>query len=227
MRTLDAPVLCIAVLLAATLSSTLSLSAVDNDHSPRSRPGAGKASAEPATAIFSMYCYWTGEATLGRQPGVLQSAIGHLGGEEIVQVKYDSAVTSPAELARALRDQSSLYGVIVRSWEEKQTLSASFDGDLRVVSGKPRFIPSKHSLRTRHPDLYYLDLHESQAIALNSWSYFGGTMPQVLDPEQQNRHQKLRTRLQSGDPPPLDPDGARQGTALQEYRERLVAWLSE
>ena len=42
-------------------------------------------------AIFSMYCYWTGEAALGRVPGVVASGIGSLGGSEVVEVEYDPA----------------------------------------------------------------------------------------------------------------------------------------
>lgn len=178
-----------------------------------------------ASAMFSMYCYWTGEATLGRQAGVLESAIGHHGGREIVQVTYDPEVTDLGTLARALEKQRSLYSVIVESPQEKHTVARSFDGDIQVVSGATHLIPSKHSLRTRHPDLYYLDLQESQAIALNSWSYFGGQRPRVLDAAQTERHQKLRARLDGGQRPPLDPTGARAGQALSRYRERLIAWL--
>ena len=52
-------------------------------------------------ATFSMYCYWTGEATLGRVDGVLASRIGDWRGDEIVQVDYDPAQTDIGELARA------------------------------------------------------------------------------------------------------------------------------
>jgi hypothetical protein len=59
--------------------------------------------------------------------------------------------------------------------------------EIAVRSGEPHFIPGKHTLRTRHPELYELNLSESQAILLNSWSYFGGSMPDVLTPEQKRR----------------------------------------
>ena len=63
-------------------------------------------------------------------------------------------------------------------------------GEVTVQRGKPRFIEPKHSLRTRHPELAALDLSEQQAIALNSWSYFGGPMPDVLTDEQKQRLKK-------------------------------------
>ena len=67
---------------------------------------------ETESATFSMYCYWTGEATLGRVDGVLASRIGHWGGAEIVQVDYDPAKTDVGELAKALKRQRSFYSVI-------------------------------------------------------------------------------------------------------------------
>lgn len=140
------------------------------------------------TATFSMYCYWTGEATLGRVEGVVASRIGHWGGSEIVQVDYDPRRTDLGELARALKRQRSFYSAIVASDAERSEAARHLDvGEIVVRAGEPHFIPAKYTLRTRHPELYELNLSESQAIALNSWSYFGGPMPEVLTPEQKRR----------------------------------------
>ncbi len=54
------------------------------------------APAAPAStekAVFSMYCYWTGEATVGKVPGVVRTRIGDFGGNEVVEVTYDPART--------------------------------------------------------------------------------------------------------------------------------------
>lgn len=148
-------------------------------------PASGEELVRIKSATFSMYCYWTGEATIGRVDGVVASRIGHWGGNEIVQVDYDPAQTDVGELVAALKRQSSFYAVLVESAEERQALVPAL-GDEKVVvrGGRQRFIEPKHSLRTRHPELYALDLSEAQAIALNSWSYFGGAMPDVLTAEQ-------------------------------------------
>ncbi|MEM7050224.1 MAG: hypothetical protein AAF604_11230 [Acidobacteriota bacterium] len=140
---------------------------------------------EVATATFSMYCYWTGEATLGRVDGVVASRIGHWGGAEIVQVDYDPQRTDVPELVAALRTQRSFDSVMLPAGTEVSGLSESTPR--REVTGEPHFIPSKHSLRTRYPRLWQIGLSEAQAIALNSWSYFGGAMPAVLTAEQQRR----------------------------------------
>ena len=165
---------------AVFVAFTLSLSPMASDDAPSAPSG------DTETATFAMYCYWTGEATVGRVDGVVASRIGHWGGEEIVQVDFDPAQTSVEELARALRKQRSLYHV-VQSRSAAKPISG-VDGDaVKLKDGTPHFIEPKHSLRTRYPKLHALDLTEAQAIALNSWSYFGGAMPDVLTAEQKQR----------------------------------------
>ena len=147
------------------------------------------------TATFSMYCYWTGEATLGRVDGVLASRIGHWDGKEIVQVDYDPRRTDPAAMVKALRSQRSFYSVAVSDNDGAQAVDRFVKSrDIAQLAGEPHFIEPKHSLRTRHPDLWSLELSESQAIALNSWSYFGGPMPDVLNDEQKRTLANRRTR---------------------------------
>lgn len=137
------------------------------------------------TATFSMYCYWTGEATLGRVDGVVASRIGHWSGKEIVQVDFDPQRTSVEQLASALRRGRSLYAVVI----DREEASPANIGpqDVERLSGEPHFIEPKHSLRTRYPKLAALDLTEAQAIALNAWSYFGGPMPDVLTDAQKKQ----------------------------------------
>ena len=145
-------------------------------------------SSEPdiETATFAMYCYWTGEATVGRVDGVVASRIGHWGGREIVQVDFDPHRTNVGELAQALGRQRSFDALMVGDGTTPAS-SAVDPAKVSRVDGKPHFIESKHSLRTRHPELLTLDLSEAQAMALNSWSYFGGPMPDVLTDEQKRQ----------------------------------------
>jgi hypothetical protein len=151
------------------------------------------APASTQTATFSMYCYWTGEATVGKVPGVVRTRIGELGGNEVVEVTYDPARTDVGRLAGALKQQGSFYALIVpdRDAAARAALPAS---EVKVRSGAPSFVEPKHSLRVVHPELYGLDLTEAQAIALNTWSHFGGPMPAVLTPEQQRRAAELKAR---------------------------------
>ncbi len=152
------------------------------------------------TATFSMYCYWTGEATLGRVDGVTASRIGHWHGREVVQVDYDPATTDVSRLADALRRQNSLYAVLTTDQEQQRAMKRTLSGigrqaepvAVEIVVGEPKFIDAKHSLRTRHPELMELDLTEAQKIALNAWSHYGGAMPDVLTAEQVRQWKRLR-----------------------------------
>ncbi len=47
---------------------------------------------------YSMYCFWTGEALLGRANGVIKTTAGFQGGKEVVVVEYDPLVISKEQL---------------------------------------------------------------------------------------------------------------------------------
>jgi hypothetical protein len=165
----------------------------------------GAAGVEPApapgktrTALFNMYCYWTGEATLGRAPGVVRTRIGELSGE-VVEVEYDPARTDIGKLAGALKSQGGFYAIVVDSpLAKSEALRFLPASEIKETERRPRFLESKYNLRTSHPELYALDLTERQAIALNSWSYFGGPMPDVLTAGQKQKLGKIKERLAAG-----------------------------
>jgi hypothetical protein len=173
------------------------------------------------TAVFSMYCYWTGEATVGKVPGVVRTRIGDLGGNEVVEVTYDPARTDVGRLAQALQGQGSFYAFIAPD-RDAAARSGLPSSDVKVRSGQPDFTEPKHSLRVAHPELFYLDLTEAQAIALNTWSHFGGPKPTVLTPEQERMAAKLKARLTAGRAP---GEPASSGPERERYRQTLMAWL--
>lgn len=51
------------------------------------------------TATFSMYCFWSGEGTLGQVPGVIETEPGFQNGKEVVKVVFDPMQTSEAQLS--------------------------------------------------------------------------------------------------------------------------------
>jgi len=51
-------------------------------------------------AVFAMYCFWEGEARLGKLPGVVSTEAGWLGGSEVVKVTYDPAGIQLTTLVR-------------------------------------------------------------------------------------------------------------------------------
>jgi hypothetical protein len=52
-------------------------------------------------AVFSMYCFWTGEMALGQIDGVIITEAGFMDGNEVTLVKYDPAVISLPQLITA------------------------------------------------------------------------------------------------------------------------------
>jgi hypothetical protein len=191
-----------ALALGLTLAHRAAASAAASATSTMTptNPPSTTAPATPAKtqkALFNMYCYWSGEATLGRVPGVVKTRIGELSGE-VVEVEFDPAKTDIGKMANALKSQGGFYAVVVDSplgkSEAKRYVS---DSEIKETPRSPRFIESKYNLRTSHPDLAALDLTEQQAMTLNSWSYFGGPMPDVLTAEQKAKLKKIRERLAS------------------------------
>ena len=180
---------------ASVLAAGLALPAPAAAETVQTAPTAPSAQARTKTALFNMYCYWSGEATLGKVPGVVKTRIGELSGE-VVEVEYDPARTDVGKLASALKSQGGFYAFLadgpIAKAEAKRYLP---DSEIKDVERRPRFLQSKYNLHASHPDLAALDLTEQQAMALNSWSYFGGPMPDVLTAEQKERLGKIRERL--------------------------------
>lgn len=175
-----------------------------------------------------MYCFWTGEATVGRIDGVLGARYGFVrGSTEILTTTYDPQRVSARAIVDALRRQGAFYAVLVSSSDEQRRLLRELGEQttIRLDASPRRYIKSKHSLRTQRRALYYLDLNELQALRYNSWAYFGGPMPDLLTPAQKQRWAALERAFQEGKrPSSLHPQ--REGAGLAAYRRQLIAWLN-
>ncbi len=53
-------------------------------------------------AVFSMYCFWSGEMCLGDVDGVVGTRTGYASGKEVVEVTYDPARLSRDDLVRVV-----------------------------------------------------------------------------------------------------------------------------
>jgi hypothetical protein len=156
--------------------------------------------------------------------GITSSKIGHLEGQEIVQVEYDPSRTNLRELVHALKSNSSFYSVIVSDEAGRHgALKSVSSSEVKIRRSEPHFIESKYSLRTIHPELYYLDLDEKQAIGFNAWSYFGGRMPDLLTEEQKRLLPQMKEALRRKSASGLKP--ARDGKELEAYRKQMLQWL--
>jgi len=157
-------------------------------------------------------------------PGIVSSKIGTLDGNEVVRVEYDSSKANLPRLVETLKNNSSFYSLIAKNETERDRAKKALgSGSISVNAQEPDFVEPKYTLRTTHPELYYLDLTEQQAVVLNSWSYFGGPMPDVLTTEQKQLLPRLKAKLQHGSIGRITP--GRNGEALASYHAQLLKWL--
>lgn len=141
-------------------------------------------------------------------------------------MEFDPAQTNLLTLVQALKNQSSFYSLITKNEAERDQAKKILNSTkITVDSNEPDFVESKYSLKSSHPELYYLDLTEQQAIVLNSWSYFGGRKPEVLTDPQKQLLQRLKEKLAKKSTGGLVP--RRNGNELASYRSQLLQWLQE
>ncbi len=116
-------------------------------------------------------------------------------------MEYDPEQTDVKNMSDALKRERSFGSLVVE--DDASALDAGGHlkrSEIQIINDDPRFIESKHSLRTQHPELYRLNLSEDQKRILNSWSYFGGPMPDVLTEKQKQmlakqEEESMSTRL--------------------------------
>lgn len=78
-------------------------------------------SAMRESAVFSMYCFWTGEVRLGNLDGVLTTMPGFLGGREVVEVTYDPSLIPYSKLLNIANQQKCATKVFTRNNQQQAT----------------------------------------------------------------------------------------------------------
>jgi len=118
-------------------------------------------------AVFSMYCFWSGEAGLGNINGIVSTKPGFMGGREVVEVEFNPSVISYGDLVKkAKRDNVSKYVFAMNREQHKIAedilgkSSVSDSGDFR-----PDHEPKYYMSKTRYR---YVPMTELQASLVNS-----------------------------------------------------------
>ena len=95
-------------------------------------------------AVYSMYCFWSGEKQLGALQGVVNTEAGFSGGREVVRVTYNKDKLSKETLDRYAQRNS------IRPLKAKTNfVAASKDEDYYLNRSAYRYIPLSDIQRTK------------------------------------------------------------------------------
>jgi hypothetical protein len=118
-------------------------------------------------AVFTMFCFWTGEMALGQIDGVITTEAGFMQGREVTQVRYDPAlITLPQLIAAAERVECArAVHVPAADLELAKTQRLSV-GTISGYRAAPASDQKKQISSTR---LERLPLSAAQATKVNAW----------------------------------------------------------
>ncbi|MEM1124230.1 MAG: VPGUxxT family thioredoxin-like (seleno)protein, type 2 [Bacteroidota bacterium] len=119
------------------------------------------------TAIFSMFCFWTGEKELGKIDGVVETQAGFMNGREVVSVKYDPAVIPYKKLLQSANQASCADHAYTDEKAQSNTAAA--------VLGKEKVATTGQFRADREPKYYlgktmyrFVPMTQLQALKVNS-----------------------------------------------------------
>ena len=124
-------------------------------------------SAKSETALFSMYCFWSGEATFGALDGVTNTRTGFVNGREAVEVTYDPARLSSASLASTAKQH-----------------------DASPIEGKLSPSTSDDNYQLRHTAWWLVPMSPWQATRANALLAKGQSPDEVFSPRQRQVSQR-------------------------------------
>jgi len=84
------------------------------------------------TGVFSMFCFWDGEAKLGGIPGVVETEAGWLEGREVVRLRYD-----PEQIA---------WNTLVKKAQASGCAKQVYAPDSRTLAETPKSLHSRAQL---------------------------------------------------------------------------------
>lgn len=120
------------------------------------------------TAVFSMYCFWSGEACLGRVDGVVASRTGFLHGAEVVEITYDPSRVSYERLVSAAKAGGCAKRVFARSDEERKIAANAFGSNVKVTSKPVSGSQKDDKYQLRHTAWRFVPMTPLQATLANS-----------------------------------------------------------
>ena len=178
-------------------------------------------------AVFSMACYWKGEAFFGGLEGVRKTSAGWLEGQEVVEVYYDPQLIALPKLVGEARSNSCANQVWVGDASQLAAARQVAGEKVKVHAGSPREAKlSDRKFHLQRSVLKHLDLTPLQATRINALLERRGDVANLLSPVQRKLLEEIKARL-AKDPGALRELERPQSLAeLAEYRRALVERLA-
>lgn len=136
------------------------------------------------TAVFSMYCFWSGEACLGDVEGIVASRTGFLNGAEVVEITYDPAKLSYDRLVAAAKKGNCASRVLARNGDEAETAKTHFGTDVSITGRAVRGSEKDDKYQLRHSPWRFVPMTELQASRANAMVGRGQDPSALFSPRQ-------------------------------------------
>lgn len=118
-------------------------------------------------ATFAMHCFWVGEATLGKMPGVVLTEPGFLDGQEVVEVTFDPSKLSYEALLKLAQKQQCATTVYTRS-DAQQSTAGNILGDSAVRTDDTIRPDSQPKYYLAQSELRFVPMTSAQASKVNA-----------------------------------------------------------
>ncbi len=179
-------------------------------------------------ATFAMYCYWSGEAKLGRLPGVFTTSAGWMEGLEVVELEYDPKRISYDRLVKEASSMECASRVFTHGQQQHDAAIALLGKNLTRPAGKSR--PAKDSDRKyflKKSSLRYLPLTSVQATKVNAALGNKEDWQTWLSPRQIKLAAKVSNFLKEHPQGLRDFAPTHEPEELADYQSRLERFLEE
>ncbi len=140
-------------------------------------------------AVFAMNCFWNGQARLGALDAVADARPAHLEGFEVVEVRYDPARLSIAQLIAAAKDANVADRVWVAGEDAFAIAREALGERAKRLTQAPTAASDSDDLRVLKSSPWAkLDVPRAQALRLNArFASSEGLPEELLSPRQRER----------------------------------------
>lgn len=144
------------------------------------------------SAVFSMYCFWTGEKEIGKLNGVLETQAGFMNGREVVKVKFDPEKIAYKNLLESANQASCASHVYTDDKNQAKVSEQLFGNGKASDLGK--FRPDREPKYYLGKTVYrFVPMTQLQAVKVNSLIGQRQLPDALLSPRQLALLKKIQT----------------------------------